>query len=374
MPAFHLAEWDADKMGMNEIPLVDLSCFAPCDNYEERLPERLEVAAQLREACKSIGFFYVKGHGMSNETIHGAFQAAHDFFALPQDVKDTLHVQNNPLWRGYTGVGGQSCRTDEDKPDLKETFTVGEEGTEGMEKSPLHGPNQWPDETQCPGFSTLLKKYHKEIYRVVAMRILRALAVSLNQEEEYFTRQSDNAVANLALLYYPHDPSIVNEDEKRQGCGAHTDWGFMTMLVQDSEGLQVLHKDGRWIHAPPIQDAFLVNIGNMAARWTANLYKSTVHRVYNMSSTRSRISIPFFITPNYDTKIVTFPDCAEETGNHYPPFKCGDYIMKQLGLMYHETEEAGMLDLDEPAERARLAALKKEEEEKAAAKASSSSS
>jgi isopenicillin N synthase-like dioxygenase len=354
MPPFHLAEWDADKMGLNEIPLVDLSCFAPCDNYNKRLEERLQVAAQLR--------FYVTGHGMSDETFDGAFQGAKDFFALPPEVKHELDAKNNPLWRGFTGVGGHSCTTNETLPDLKETFTVGEVGAEGMKKCPLHGPNQWPDESQCPGFSTLVKKFHHEVHHIVAMRILRALAVSLKQEDDFFTRQSGNAVASMVMIHYPHDPSIVNEDEKRQGCGAHTDWGFVAILAQDSEGLQVRHKDGRWIHAPPIPYAFLVNIGNMAARWTANLYKSTEHRVYNMSSTRSRVSIPFFITPNYDTKIVTFPDCAEETGNHYPPFVCGEFMMKQLGLMYDETEEVGMRELDEPAERARLAALKKKED------------
>ena len=137
-------------------------------------------------------------------------------------------------------------------------------------------------------------------------RVLRMLALSLGMQESWFERYYEAPAAVLRLMKYPPHPADAAFNQL--GAGAHTDWGGLTFLAQDDAGgLEVRTASGDWIEAPSIPDTFVVNLGDLMARWTNGAYASNFHRVKNVRAGRDRYSIPFFYTPNPDALIEPIP-------------------------------------------------------------------
>lgn len=282
-------------------------------------PDQLRVADQLRETCINVGFFFVKDHGCSLDVQQDALQQCRKLFA--SEIKNDYPAHKSPLWRGYnsTDSSSHSCTPDDRGKDYKESFTIGAEG----DASPMHGANPWP----TPEFEKGMRDYWKSLLETVAPRLCQALALSLGKPKDFFLQYIQDPVAQMVLLYYPKRRSI----EDARGCGAHTDCGFLTILLQDQPGLQIQNKDNTWVDAPCIPNTFIVNLGDMTERWSNDLYKSTTHRVKS-SSQVDRYSIPFFLNCDFDTKV----ECLCEKGEEpkYPPTIAGHYILEKLGLMW----------------------------------------
>ena len=325
------------------IPVIDISVFGDesIDNTDGfRLSHaQHEIARQVRDACIQVGFFYVEGHGCPAEVFDDMFSQMKLFFDQPSDAKNALVASNNPLWRGYNSVetGAHSC-TPEDAPnhlpDLKESFTIGAESDPEKTSSPMHGSNQWP--MNMNGFERAARTYWNTLEQVVAKRLTRALAASLQLPLEFFEKKTTHPHSQMVLLRYPpaSDGCGSSRSEPRRGCGAHTDCGFVTILAQDGDGLEVRKSDGTWALAPTKRETFIVNLGDMMAHWTNDLYKSTEHRVSNKGA-ETRHSIPFFHTVDYDTLVETIPSCRHfRNGEVYDCCTSGEYILKKLGLMY----------------------------------------
>jgi len=309
--------------GPTSVPIVDLSCFGD-GGLEE---DQIQVARELHRACVEVGFVYIRGHGCPQDTIDAAFQQVKALFDLNKEQKEALNAKNSSLYRGYNSAetGSHSCTPDEKDtlPDLKESFTIGAEGS----LSPMHGANQFPESSLLPHFEPVMRDYWKCLLHVVGRRLMIALAMSLDLPRDFFLQRCSDPVAQMILLRYPPSTPI------RRGCGSHTDCGFLTILAQDEDGLQVQNANGTWMMAPLIPGTFVVNLGDMAARWSNDLYQSTLHRVSNNHNAFPRHSIPFFLNCNYDATVECIVS-SEEPLPKYPPVKAGEYILEKLGLMY----------------------------------------
>ena len=224
------------------------------------------------------------------------------------EQKLALSMTQSACRHGYEPLKAQTLEVGA-PPDLKEGFLAGEDlaaDHPAVRNDPANiGPNQWPP--QLPEFKSVMISYVREM-KILTKGLMQGLALSLDLEESYFDDFCRDPILTLRLLHYPPQPPNPAPNEK--GCGAHTDWGGITVLLQDSAGgLQVQHADGSWISAPPITGTFVVNIGDLFARWTNNLYRSTVHWVINKSG-RDRYSVPFFLDGRSDHLVSCISTCA----------------------------------------------------------------
>ncbi len=294
---------------------------------------RRNVGAQLRAACLDKGFLYIVDHGVDPALRHAVFAEARRFFALPEERKAEVHYLKSPSRRGWEPLRGQTLESGT-PPDLKEGFYLGNEAPadepEAVADLFTFAPNQWP--ADLPGFRETLEAYNAQMESLCALT-MRALALALDLPEDHFTAFCRGAISNLKLLHYPPQPPNPLPDEK--GCGAHTDFGAITYLMQDDVGgLQVWDPVQGWIDAPPVPGAYVVNLGDLIARWTNDRFRSTLHRVINTSG-RERYSVPFFFTGRPDHDITCLPNCLDpgETPKYRPTTALG-HLQEMLKRSY----------------------------------------
>ncbi len=310
-----------------KIPVIDVSGL-PGDPGTRRA-----VAREMRAACTASGFFYIKGHGVPGALIEQVFDRSHEFFALPMEQKLALTMAHSLCRHGYEPLKAQTLEPGA-PPDLKEGFLAGEDFAAdhpAVRNDPANiGPNQWPP--QLLQFKTTMIAYVEEMKALTA-RLMGGLALSLDLAEDYFDDFCELPILTLRLLHYPTQPPNPAPGEK--GCGAHTDWGSITILLQDDAGgLQVQASDGSWISAPPIAGTFVVNIGDLFARWTNNLYRSTVHRVINKSG-RDRYSVPFFMDGPSDHLVSCIPTCrGPDEARKFPDITVRGHLEEMVRRTY----------------------------------------
>ncbi|WP_404787638.1 isopenicillin N synthase family dioxygenase [Altericista sp. CCNU0014] len=317
-------------MAFSSIPIIDIGGLRSKD-----LGDRKAVAEQIRQASRNAGFFYIANHGVSESLIAQTFAEAKRFFDLPLAVKAEVSSVHSSISRGYDPLKAQSLDIDA-QPDLKESFYM------GIDRSPddplvraglpNHGANLWP--SNSPGWRSHLEEYFAAAIDL-ARQLACGLALSLDLDEHYFDPLMDNPMPILRLLHYPPHPAQAQSDE--YGCGTHTDWGFLTILLQDrAGGLEVCTPEGEWIPAKPIPGTFVINLGDMMARWTNDFYQSTPHRVINRSG-QERYSIPFFWDINYHAVVECLPTCqSAHNPPKYAPITAGEHIVE----MYRQTTVA----------------------------------
>ena len=322
-----MTAYKAEHVVESALPIIDVSALHGGDADARRA-----VGREFRRACLDLGFMYVVGHGVDRALRAEVFAQSAAFFATSNEKKLAIDMSLSPYNRGYEPLGGQTLE-DGAPPDLKEGFYIGEEISLDhprlREGSFNLGPNQWP--ADLPGFETTMMTYYAEML-ALGETLMQGIALSLGLEEDYFADFCRDPLTALKLLYYPPQPA--NPDPGEKGCGAHTDFGGITMLMQDDNGgLQVLGNDGRWLHAPPVPDAYVVNLADMISRWTNDMYRSTLHRVINVSGTE-RYSVPFFFSGRPAHEVVALDCClADGETPKYPPTT----VEKHMRDMYART-------------------------------------
>jgi len=273
------------------VPVIDLSPLFAGDVAP--------VAAAIHAAATEIGFFYVSGHGIAPDTIDAAFATTRAFFALPPATKQRVAIDTDQ--RGWMGPG-MSRLAGAKAADRKEVFFWGREVAPDDPDlgRPMVAPNRWPD-ADFPALRRDVTPYYAAVCGVGAA-LLRALAVSLGGPEDAFAPHYTRPLARGQLVHYP-PAEAEDAAAERYGVAPHTDFGVLTLLLQDdSGGLQVRRRDGAWIDAPPIPGTLVCNIGDLLQRWSNDRFVSTVHRVVNRAP-GARHSIPVFYDPNTDADV-----------------------------------------------------------------------
>lgn len=328
-----------ERVSLDAIPLIDFGPFRSGDAAARR-----QVALKIGEACRNIGFFYVTNHGIPEALIQRTLGEAKRFFALPAERKAEIAIEKSPCHRGWFQLGGENLDPAKQKAagDLKEGIKIGRDlaPDHPLVKAglPLHGPDQWP--SGLPGWKeTMLECYGA--LSGLGRAILSAFALALDLPETYFDKWLTGPMATLGPLHYP--PQSGRITEARLGAGAHTDFGCLTILWQDDAGgLQVKNLAGTWIDAPPIAGSFVVNVGDMMARWSNDLFTSTYHRVINTSG-RDRYSMPFFFDPDFNADLTALPTCVGPgRPAKYPPTTGGQHLIDRINetFDYHRQKDA----------------------------------
>ena len=307
---------------MVTLPLIDLGAAAPPAGAPGATAAGLALARGIDTALREHGFFAITGHGVPETTLAQAFAAGRAFFALPEANKRRWHIAGWPLKRGFDPLGWQALDPAA-PPDIKESFYLGVEAI---------GPNQWPDEGLVPGFKTALTAYGAAM-DLLARRLMALFEQALALPAGFFDPYMRQPTCTTRLLHYPPQPAQVAPGQL--GCGAHTDWGALTLLAQDDAGgLQVQRADGSWLDVTPIPGALVVNVGDMSQRWTNDRWRSTVHRVLNSRPGLPRYSIAYFFDMDASAQIEPLPSCVSATHPaRYGVLTAGEHLQE----MYRKT-------------------------------------
>jgi len=327
------------------IPLIDLGPLC-----EDDLEAKMKVADEIDRAFMTVGFCYVQNHGVPQRMIDDAFSAAATFFSLPLEKKNEVAVDS--LFRGYTAPsvavraysdyasdGSASENGAIETRGGKEMFNLSFEGQhhdpDSGSQGWVYGPNRWPDFFR--EFQPAIYSYYEAVSRV-GDDVLRGVALALGSNEDFFLSRYGKNTAQCTLLHYPP----LEEDEIAAGAVSspeHCDFSCITLLCQDNVGgLQVRERStGTWIDAMPIPGTFIINVGDMLARWTNHRYVSTPHRVMNRTG-KERYSIGTFYNPNAAAMIDARDLGIADSAVLYPSISAGRYISARFEELYASAE------------------------------------
>lgn len=308
---------------MNAIPGVDLADFISGDKGRKE-----KFVKELGNAFEDIGFVALSGHFLSEELVRDLYAEIKDFFSLPQEVKDKYEIEGIGGQRGYTSFGKEHAKGRKEG-DLKEFWHFGQY----VENDPKL-ESEYPANIRVKELERF-DEVGKETFKMLektAKYVLRALALHLGLEENYFDAHIKNGNSILRAIHYP---PIVQEPKNAVRAAAHGDINLITLLMgAHGKGLQVQNHDGEWIDAIARPDQLMINVGDMLSRLTNNKLKSTIHQVVNPPKElwgTSRYSVPFFMHPVSEMSLNCLENCVD--GEHPKQFRditAGEYLHERL--------------------------------------------
>ena len=286
--------------------------------------ERAACAAELDRICKDIGFLVLTGHGVPAVDISGMWGAVNGFFAQGPASKATVTpaFEGAPYgWIGPLKEALAASRGEDTPPDMKESFNGGPlrvpDGASADAIAFCYQPTPYPD---LAGFRTAWDTYYTAMEELAA-RIMVAFAAALGLPEDHFADAIADPISALRALNYPATGAVAEADQQR--AGAHSDYGTLTILLPQAArgGLQVWQNEA-WVDVSAPEDAFVINIGDLMARWTADRWVSTLHRVVAKPHQPARKSLAYFHQPGWDVEIAPL-----DGSDAYDPVKSGPYLM-----------------------------------------------
>jgi isopenicillin N synthase-like dioxygenase len=303
------------------VPIVDISGLRSASSGQRR-----RTAQALGKAARDVGFLYITGHGVPQTALAELRGEAERFFAQSLEAKMARYIGRSVNHSGYSPQGEETNASG--VIGKKESYDVGVEVSQPL--APMLGPNQWPAD---PQFRTVVGGYYEQM-SALSRALFGGFALALDLSEDHFERVLSRPPSQLRLLHYPHDPSA----EDREGNGAHTDYECFTILASTAPGLEVMNDEGRWIDAPPIEGAFVINIGEMLEAWTNREFVATTHRVRAVEE--ERYSFPFFAACDYRTVVEPLPSFVTKARPAaFRPMVAGEHLFTQTAATFRYLRE-----------------------------------
>ncbi len=300
----------AKRGDFEHLPLIDISGLESPD-----LSVRRRTAQELDHAARNAGFFYARQHGLSQALLRGLESAAAEFFALPELVKQRYYIGGSRNHRGYVPPGEEVFYAG--SKDTKEAFDLSldlpESDPDYVSGNRLLGPNRWPEEVLA--FQERVYAYYEAVTKL-GCRLLRGFLLALDLPEDHFDQVLHKPPSQLRLIHYPFQA----EASDTPGIGAHTDYECFTILHATSPGLEVLNAKQSWVDAPPLPDAFVINIGDLLEVLSNGRWVSTAHRVRRVRE--ERYSAPLFFNLDYDAEIAPSPPLGRGRRSRALPEPC----------------------------------------------------
>jgi len=315
-------------INQKHIPSLDLNDFIGKD-----INKKTKFVQQLGEAYEAIGFIALKNHGLSDSTRDSLYNEVQSFFNLPLDKKLNYEKPELNGQRGYISFGREKAKGYQ-QSDLKEFWHFGQT----LEKDdPLF--DEYEPNVHCnelPIFNEVGRETFLTLEKT-GIHILRALALHLNLDENYFDKKVKGGNSILRAIHYP---PIQTEPKGAVRAAAHGDINLITILMGASaSGLEIKTRKGDWIAVTALPEQVVINIGDMMSRLTNDKLHSSIHQVVNPPRSewgKPRFSIPFFMHPRSDMSLNCLEGCVSEKNiKKYEDIHAGEFLnerIKELGL------------------------------------------
>ncbi|MEM9854972.1 MAG: 2-oxoglutarate and iron-dependent oxygenase domain-containing protein [Pseudomonadota bacterium] len=306
---------------MDRLPTISIAGLR--DGNEDAIKR---IAGEIGTAAREIGFFRVCDHGIPLSLIDETYETARNFFAQSDEAKRRYYIALSSNHRGYVPFSERGDYPDEANRSY-EAFDLGldlpGDDPDYLAGNRLLGPNVWPE---LSGFREVVSTYYQEI-SALGRALAECLEINLGLPKGKMTRLMSKPISQLRLLHYVRQPHT--KDHSSVNMGAHTDYECLTLLHTRNQGLQVMTQDDRWIDVPVDPALFVVNIGDMLEAWSNGIFRSTPHRVLNLSA--ERYSLPYFVAANYDCMIAPFDQLVSpDRPARYEPFMAGAHLERML--------------------------------------------
>lgn len=316
---------------MARFPIVDIEKY-----FNSNKIEKDNYSQEVDAICRNSGFLAIKNHGIDQPVIEGIWNATERFFSLSSNKKNESKAPFDGYPYGYLGPGKEALAASKGMntpPDLKESFNGGPilrpaNITDSDALSFCYADTIWPNSPV--EFKSAWIAYYQQM-EILASKIMQLFATALRLEEKFFDPYIDQPISALRALNYPAQKKPPEIGQLR--AGAHSDYGSLTILLpeENSVGLEILTLSGQWELVPAIPNTFIINIGDLMARWTNDRWISTLHRVVNKGSINKRQSLAYFHQPNWNAEIQCLSCCLQDGElPKYPPVKSGPYLMEKF--------------------------------------------
>ncbi len=315
------------------VPTIDITRWSDGD-----AEQRAAIAAAVDDACRTIGFMQIVGHGIQPAVTDALASAIDEMFGLDAETKAEYKAPRPSINRGYSPPATErlSYSLGIDTPaDMFEAFNIGSsiDDFPGLDPE-VYARNIWPDPALAPTFEANATTWFEHA-GALARTITSILAHSLDLGEGFFEPYADHSIDVLRMNNYALPEGVPLEPDQL-GMGAHTDFGIVTVLWADPvPGLEILGPSGRWHSVVPAPGAILVNLGDLLERWTNDRYTSTMHRVVPPTDADGRSirrrSAAFFHDGNADALISTLDPCRHEDGSSsYEDVTVAEHLAQKL--------------------------------------------